>query len=139
MVALLGPSSLLLGSIWSQNIPQNGHKSDLKSVQKPMQTNDKNILRKWLVLDPKMVPKPARRGDYHWPEPPLGPLWLKIAPSLPQAGPKMAPRWPKMPQDGPKMLRDSPKMPQDGPKMAPSSPKMAPRWPQDNPKMPLAA
>jgi hypothetical protein len=40
LVALLGPSSPLLGPIWSQNGPQNGPKSCPKNAQKFVQKND---------------------------------------------------------------------------------------------------
>ena len=57
LVALLGPSSPLLGPIWSQNGPQNGPKSGPKSAQKLVQKMDPKITPKMPVLGPKMAPK----------------------------------------------------------------------------------
>ena len=57
LVALLGPSSPLLGPIWSQNGPQNDPKSGPKNAQKFVQKIDPTITPKMPVLGPKMAPK----------------------------------------------------------------------------------
>jgi len=63
LVALLGPSSPLLGPIWSQNGPQNGPKSGPKSAQKLVQKMDPNITPKMPVLGPKMGYKLGKDGE----------------------------------------------------------------------------
>ena len=139
MVALLGPSSPLLGPIWSQNGPQNGPKSGPKSVQKLVKKMDRKITPKIPVLGPKMAPKlgskrpplldPSHLGQpsgARWPQD--GPKMAQDAQDAPKMAPrwpKIAPRWAKMPPRCPKMpprwLQDAPKWPQDGPKMAPNA------------------
>ena len=112
LVALLGPSSPLLGPIWSQNGPQNGPKSGPKNAQKFVQKMDPKITPKMPVLGPKMAPKLGSKR----------PTLLDGS----HLGQPSGARWP---QDGPKMAQDA----QDAPKMAPRWPKIAPRWPQEAP------
>ena len=66
LVALLGPSSPLLGPIWSQNGPQNGPKSGPKSAQKFVQKMDRKITPQMPVVGPKVAPKLviAQHGEY---------------------------------------------------------------------------
>ena len=102
LVALLGPSSPLLGPIWSQNGPQNGPKSGPKSAQKLVKKMDPKITPKMPVLGPKMAPKWGRKFRGTLIQATSGTL-------LAQDGPKMALRWLKMPK-----MR--PRWPQDGPR-----------------------
>ena len=134
LVALLGPSSPLLGPIWSQNGPQNGPKSGPKSAQKLVKKMDPKITPKMTVLGPKIAPKSGSKRptllDGSNLGHPSGARWPQDGPKMAQDAqdaPKMAPRWPKI---APRWA----KMPQDAPKMAPRCPEMAPRWPQDGPK-----
>ena len=106
LVAILGPSSPLLGPIWSQNGPQNGPKSYQKNAQRLVQKMDPKITPKMPVLGPKMAPKLGSK------------IPRDIDPS--HLGHPSGARWP---QDGPKMAQDA----QDAPKMAPRWPKIAPR------------
>ena len=135
----MGPSSPLLGPIWSQNGPQNCPKSCPKNAQKLIQQMDAKIPPKMPVLDPKMTPKLGLKIPAHidgsllgqssgarWPQD--GPKMAQDAQDAPKMAPrwpKIAPRWAKMPPRCPNMpprwLQDAPKWPQDGPKMAPNA------------------
>ena len=123
LVAVLGPSSPLLGPIWSQKGPQNGPKSCPKSVQKLVQNLIAKITQHIGVLGPKIIQQMGSKiaGDI---DPSL------LGHPLAQDGAKMALRWLKMPKMAPRWPKIAPRWP----KMPPRCPKMAPKWLQDAPR-----
>ena len=95
LVAFLGPSSPLLGPIWSQHGPQNGPKNYPKVVQKVVQKTTPTKVNFKPILGPKMDPKMGHLGEGPQQAEPAGAL-LKALVS------KMAPRWLKMASSSPR-------------------------------------
>ena len=63
LMALLGPSSPLLGPIWSQNGSQNGPQSGPKNVQKLVQKMTPQKVKFEPILGPKTDSKMGQDGE----------------------------------------------------------------------------
>ena len=65
-MALLGPSWLLLGPIWSQNGPENDPKKYPKVVQKMVQKTAPKMLNSKTILGSNLGPFWAKKSTGHF-------------------------------------------------------------------------